>query len=140
MKKTIHKSNKTQFSIAAGAGIGIITAIVISVLLTMLYSILMMNSTVNETPSAILVFIIRAISVALGGFVAGALTKEHCLPVAGLTATGYLIVIIGMGITVFNGSFNNFGNGLLSALVGSAIPCLQKLKRTNKRRKIAKFR
>ena len=140
MKKGLHKSNKTQFSIAAGAGIGIFAAVVISVLLTALYGVLMIKSTVNEAPSAILVFIIRAVSMTSGGFLAGAITKEHCLPVIGLTTAGYLTVLITIGILFFDGSFVNFGNGLLSAVVGGVIPCLIKLKAPKRRQKTLKLR
>ena len=134
------KINKPKVSVIAGVGIGIVAAVVISVLLTALYGALMMNGSVGETPSTVAIFLIRAVSVTVGCFLATILTKEYFLPVIGITAAGYLIVLLGTGIAVFDGSFKNFGSGLVSVLLGGVIPGITKLKAPKKRRKMPKFR
>ena len=134
------KFNKSKFSAIKGAGIGVVGSVVISTLLTALYGVLMMNGSVGETPSATAIFLIRTVSVAAGSFLAAVLTKEYFLPVVGITATGYLVVLLGTGIVAFDGSFQNFGSGLLSVLLGGAIPCITKLKAPKKRLKMPKLR
>ncbi len=134
------KFNKPKVSVITGAGIGVATAVVISILLTALYGVLMINGSVGEAPSTVVIFLIRTVSAAVGGFVAAVLTKGYFLPVVGITIAGYLILLLGTGIIAFDGSFKNFGSGLLSVLLGGAIPCITKLKAPKRRLKMPKFR
>ena len=140
MKKSLRNLNQPQLSVIKGVGIGVLAAVVVSAILTVLYGLLMLKGTVNETPSATAIFLIRTVSVAVGSLIAGALTKQYFLPVIGITAAGYLIILLGTGVAAFDGSFKNFGSGLLSVLLGGAIPCITKLKAPKKRRKMPKFR
>ncbi len=134
------KLNKPKSSVVKSAGVGILVAIAMSAVLTGLYGVLMLNGSVGETPSKAAIFLIRVVSVAVGGFVAGALTNEYFLPIIGIVAGGYLILLLGTGIAAYDGSFKNFGSGLLSVILGGTIPCITKLKAPKKRRKMPKFR
>ena len=134
------KFNKQKFSVVTGAGVGVLIAVVVSILLTGLYGILMLNGQVGESPSMAAVFLIRMVSVAIGGYIAGALTKAHFLPVVGIVTAGYLVLLAGTGIVAFDGSFKNFGSGVLSILLGGAVACITKVKAPKKQRKMPKLR
>lgn len=134
------KFNKQKFSVITGAGAGVLIAVVVSILLTGLYGILMLNGQVEESPSMAAVFLIRMVSVAIGGCIAGTLTKAHFLPVVGIVTAGYLVLLAGTGIVAFDGSFKNFGAGVLSILLGGAAACITKVKAPKRQRKMPKLR
>ena len=108
--------------------IGVGVALACSALMSAGLTSLVMNGHVELKDTAVVVFIIRALSALVGGLLASSLTKEKFLLVIGLTAAGYLLVLLGLGITVFDGSFRNFGGGVLSAIAGGTSACMIRLK------------
>lgn len=107
---------------------GIIAALIISTLLSAGLTSLTVNGKVKEEITGIYIFIIRALSVLIGSLLGTGLEKGKYLPVISAVTLGYLLVLLGFGITVYNGSFQNFGGGIVSILSGSVIACLIKLK------------
>ena len=118
---------------------GILTALTVSILLTALQSGLIGSNKIGESTTNTIIFMIRVLSVTIGCFLAAALTKNRILPTIGITAAGYLVVLFGIGIAAFNGSFENLGSGLLSTLLGGAIPGIIKSKAPKRSRKIHKL-
>lgn len=129
-----HISGKFRSSMLAGCVIGILVAAAVSALITGLQSGFIGSNKIGEGTTAAVIFMTRVLSVAAGCFLATSLTRNRILPVIGITTAGYLVLLLGIGITAFNGSFKNFGSGLLSVLLGGAIPCIIKLKTPKKSR------
>ncbi len=100
---------------------GCVSAILVSLLLTIGLTSLILNGSLSESRTGLIAFLIRVLSVFLGCLIAGGICKERVLPVIGLIAGGYLITILVIGIIAFDGSFHNFLSGILSVLLGSVL-------------------
>ena len=127
MKLQTHISRKGNNAMITGALIGVGIAIAISLLLSMGLASLVLKGTASMDEPGIYVFLIRALSVFMGSFLATVIVKEKHLQVIGIVAAGYLLVLLAGGIIFYDGSFHNFGTGMLSSLVGGAISCLIKV-------------
>ena len=132
-------STKFRSSIATGCITGVVTALAVSALLTALQSGLIGSNKIGEGITSAVIFMIRVLSVTAGCYLAATVTKSHTLPVVGITAVTYLLLLTGIGIAAFDGSLKNFGSGMLSALVGGVIPCIIKLKTPKKSRKVRRL-
>lgn len=112
----------------SAAVIGGVIAIIISIGISMLAANLLLNGRIGETAVGILTFVARLLSVVLGCLIGTNLHKEKCIQTVAVICAVYLIVLIAMGIILFDGSFHQFGAGLLSVIAGGAIACLIKLR------------
>ena len=128
MKRMAYKPKKISRSMATGVSVGIGIALLISVLLTSGLTSLVINGNTSENGSEVFVFAIRTLSIFLGGIIATGIYQEKNLPVIGFTAMGYLVVLLGLGIVLYDGSFQHFGSGILSVLVGGLLSCAIKMK------------
>ena len=139
MKKNKLNTSKTGQSLASAVAIGVIVASVLSVLLSALLSNVVLNGRLQETSVSAIVFVIRSISMLLGALIGGAILKKSFLPLVGFTAAGYLLVLLGIGIVFYDGSFKNFLSGIASVLIGgiAALFIIQRPK--NKRNKSVKY-
>ena len=122
MKLKLSKGAKTTW--VRAAVIGICFALVVSVALTALLGKFALNGTIGESGVGLAVFVIRLLSVAVGGFVGTGLTDGKLLPVVGVITAGYLLFLLAAGIILFDGSFNRFASGLVSAVLGGAVVAL----------------
>lgn len=115
--------------------IGTIIATAISVGLTALLANLVLKGSVEESGTGWYVFGIRLLSVAVGSLVGTGLADEKILPVIGVVSGGYLVALLALGIVFFDGSFRQFGLGLLSVLIGGGLACAVRLmpRKSNKR-------
>lgn len=118
MKVKINKGIKTNWIKAAV--IGSVCALVITAVLTALLSVFTLNGSIGESGMGYAIFAIRLISVAVGGLIGTGISEEKMLPIVGVVTAGYLAALVAIGIALFNGSFNQFGSGLLSAVLGGA--------------------
>lgn len=134
MKQNVHFLKKGGRSIGISVLIGVAMALAVSGLLSVGLTSLLMNGHVELNGTVIIVFLIRALSVLAGGLLASALSEGKHLAVIGLVAVGYLLILLGLGIVLYDGSFRNFGGGVLSAAAGGASACLIKLKPPAKRK------
>lgn len=122
-------------SIAAGAAI----AVVITVLMSIGLTSLVINGQIAESDTAFIVFIIRAVSVMIGGMIASALSKEKILITIGITAIGYLLIVVALGIIFYDGLFQNFVSGMISVAVGAVCACVLRLKTPRKKKHSVKY-
>lgn len=126
MKK--HLTKKANASLSTGIVLGTGAAILISILLTAVLTSIVLNGRIGESGVNNYVFVIRAVSVLVGCMISTILINNKHLLVIGLTALGYLIIIIGWAIVLYNGSFHSFASGLVSVLLGAVGASIIKLK------------
>lgn len=139
MKRITHSAKADSHSTVPCIGIGIGAATVMTALLSMGLTSLVINGKIGENSTGIFIFVIRTVSVLLGGMIGTGFSKGNYLPVIGLTTLGYMIIMLGLGITLFNGSFQNFGMGAISVIIGGALACALKLKPPAKHRRTPRY-
>jgi len=139
MNHKAFKSTSKNFSPALGISIGIGVAMILTILLSAGLTSLVLNGKFSEESARICVFIIRAVSVLLGCLVSSALIKEKVLLTVGGSALGYLAILLGFGIIMFDMSFQNFGMGLLSVVTGSLISYLIRIKPLGSKKKLKRY-
>ena len=123
-----------------GAFTGIIIAFVISLILITVITSLVANNKFPEASSGWSMFMVRVAAVLVGALVGTALSKEKCVITAGIIVAGYLALLLGLGIVIYDGSFKNFGTGFISATIGGVVGCLIRLKSQNKPRRTRKMK
>lgn len=132
MKSKQNLIKELKVSMAGGCIAGVLISLTVSIILTALQSVLIGEGKIGEGTTGAVVFLIRVIAMATGGFVAVVMAKNKTLPVIAITAGGYLLTLLTIGIIFYGESFHNFGIGLLSTLIGGAIPYLIKLRMPKK--------
>lgn len=139
MKKSIHIASSAKITEVPAIVIGIVAATIISVLLTVGLTSLIMNGTIGEVTTGPYIFIIRTVASAIGCLVGTTLMKGKYLFIAGAIALGYLAVLVGMGIILYDGSFNNILSGAVSVLLGGVIACVAVLKPLKKSKHTVRY-
>jgi len=140
MKRNKLKVSKVGRSHTAAIITGVVIALVLSFLLTALMGNLILNGHFGENIAQASIFVIRAVSVLVGALIGGLLLKQHYLKLVGFITAGYFVVLIGIGIVFYDGSFKSFLLGVVSVLVGgvAALLILQTPKSNmHKRKKIS---
>ena len=139
MKQLLRAKTSSGQSTTSAIVIGLAVTLVVSILLSAGLTSLIINENLSENAIRISVIVIRTISVLLGGLVGSSLSKGKYLPVIGIIMLIYAIVLIGFGIIFYDGSFQNFGFGMLSMIIGGALACIIKLKPLRKPRRTVKY-
>lgn len=139
MKKSTHIASSAKITEVPAIAIGIAVATIISILLTAGLTSLIMNGTVDEATTGPYIFIIRTVASAIGCLIGTMLMKGKYLLVAGVIALGYLAILIGIGIILYDGSFNNILSGAVSALLGGVIACVVVLKPLKKSKHTVRY-
>ncbi|MBR5022191.1 MAG: hypothetical protein IKY18_03190 [Oscillospiraceae bacterium] len=121
MKRNKLRISKDGRSKSTAIIIGITVALLLSVLLTVAVSNLVLKGNLSEKLASGVIFVLRAISVLAGTLIGGSILKRDYLILIGIIASVYLIMLIGIGIVFFNGSFKNFLLGVISVLVGGVV-------------------
>jgi len=136
MKRNRHITAKAGQSLTTVIVVGILVASLLSILLTALVTNLVLNGSFGENSVAPIIFVIRTISLFIGALIGGALSKHKILLQVSLTALGYMIVLLGIGIVFYDGSFKHFLSGAVSVLAGgvAALLILQRPKNKSRRR------
>lgn len=140
MKKRIGKSFSAKPAEVPAVIIGIIVASIVSFLLLIGLTSIVVNGTVNETVTGPYIFVIRTIAATIGCVAGSVLVKEKYLFITGATALGYMVVLLGLGIVLFDGSFKNILSGAASVLLGGALACFAVLKPLKKSKYTVKYR
>ncbi len=135
MKRNKHKTSNAGQSLVTAITAGVVGAICLSVLLTLFLTNFVLNGTMREENANVIILLIRAISVFAGALIGGALLKQRYLLQVSLTALGYWVALIGIGIVFYDGSFKHFLSGTASVLTGgaAALMLLQRPKRKSRR-------
>lgn len=110
-----------------GITIGTVVAAAISFVLSMVLTSLITKGGISESSPGVYIFIIRSLSVLAGCLLATWIVKEKNLQIIGIVSCLYLLILLGVGIIMYDGSFHNFGLGLLSVILGGGIACIIKL-------------
>lgn len=139
MKRNKLQSSKAGRSLTGVIMAGVIIATLLSLLLSALMSSFVLSGRLQEGSVRAVSFIIRLISVFAGALIGGVLSKEKYLLQVGLTALGYMLVLIGTGIVIYNGSFRHFLSGAGSVLIGAVSAFLILQKQNTKGHKITKI-
>lgn len=103
---------------------GVVIALVLSFLLTALIGDLILKGHLGENIASASIFVIRAVSVLVGALIGGLLLKQNYLKLVGFITAGYFIVLIGIGIVFYDGSFKSFLLGIASVLAGGVAALL----------------
>lgn len=112
---------KKDQTIGSAIVIGWVTAILITFLLSLGLTSLVLKGSLKAESSGFVVFLIRSLSTLLGCLLAGRIYADKMIPVISGVLIIYLITLIGIGITVFDGSFQSFITGLLSVVIGGML-------------------
>ena len=131
----ITTNRTTTTAILAGIGV----AFAISAILVASLSALIAKNILREN-SASLVFVVRVLAVLTGVLIGTGITKEKHLMTAGIITAGYLAVLLGLGIVLYDVSFKRLGAGVISSIIGCAISCIIRLKSQNKAKITRKIR
>ena len=119
-------------------GIGTLVSLIISVLLSVVLTSLIGKGSLNEN-QLLDVFLIRMIAVLIGGILGAEISNQKPLPVIGVISAAYLLVLLAIGILLFNGSIRNFGISVLSVFAGMIGALVIKLKPQRIRKKATRI-
>ncbi len=134
MRFSVGKNNGVIFCV----GTGMLVSLLLSAVLTIGMTSLIQNGKLSENGS-IIVFFVRAIAVLIGGLFGAGLSKDKYLIVIFCIALSYMIVLLVLGIIMFDVSFNNLGAGVLSIAIGATVALLIKLKPQTTRKKALRY-
>lgn len=127
MKKTGLKSSGAK-STAVCVVIGVLVAFVISLLFSAGLTSLVSRESLKEYAVGGALFAVRAVSTLIGVLVGTGLCKEKQLPTSAMVTAGYLLLLIGWGIALYDGAFQRIWMGVLSVLLGGAAGLLFRIK------------
>lgn len=127
-------------SAMVGALIGIVISLAISLIFVVAMTSMVINNKFVERSLGWSIFVVRMISALVGTLVGTGLAKEKCAITIAIITVGYLVVLIGLGIVIFDESFKNFGAGLVSTIFGGIVGFLIRLKLQNKPRRSRKIK
>lgn len=139
MKRKKLQASKAGHSLASVVITGVIVALLLSVLLSGVLTNLVLNGRLKEKGVSTSILLVRTISVLIGGLVGGVLLKQKYLLQVALTALGYILALLGIGIGLYEGSFRHFLSGCLSAVAGGTMALVILQRPKNKKRSTVKF-
>ena len=119
--RTSGKKNSGSFSKSAALGVAVSS--VISLMLSAVLALLVSKERVDATKVDNSMPFISAISVLIGGVIAGKKWDEKLALLIGAVGLIYLFLLSGAGVLIFDGGFHNLGLRLLAVVVGSGISC-----------------
>ena len=135
MKFKFRTEVSTNNSVVLGISLGIVAALIISLLLTTGMTSLVLGGKMNERLLQVFIFAIRSIALFVGVILGTALTREKYIAATGAITVGYMLLLMGLGIAVYDGTFCGFGSSVISIAVGAAVGYLFRLKLQNKPRR-----
>jgi len=135
------KSNKisAKRTVPMAAAVGIVTGVGISIILTAALTSLVLNGRIGNNGEVVALFVIRGLSMLIGGLLGGMIAKEKYLQIVGIITLGYLVTLVGIGIVFFDGSFRNLLDGVISVLLGSVTSFLILQRPKRRRHSAVKF-
>ena len=132
MVRKTHFPITANHTIKSGAFIGIISSLAVSLIFITIVASLVTKGSIPEDFSSWTTHIVQAIAGLTGVLIGTGLTKEKYFATSGIIVGGYLFLLIGLGIALYDGSFQNFGVGIISVLIGGTVGCLIRLKSQKK--------
>ena len=133
MIKKSSKQSRTK-SLPVGIAYGVVAAVVLSLLGTILGAYLMDREMVGASASSVLSMSIRIVSVLASTVITIKLTDHQLLLTAAVTAIVYFFVLIGIAILFFDSPFEAIWQGGIGILAGGAL-ALVICSRKNKEKK-----
>ncbi len=112
---------------------GVLSALVISFLLSIGLTSLLLNNSAGEWPEGIIMFAMRFIAVLIGGLVCTGIYKEKTIVSISIMTAAYFLILLIIGTIVYDSVFYKIGIGILSVLLGGATACLIRAKIAGKR-------
>lgn len=140
MKKQKRITSSKRITEAPAVIAGVVVSLMIGIILTLGLTSLVMNGTINDAGAGNWTFVIRTVASAIGCLAGVMLIKKNYLLIAGAVALGYLVMLIAIGIVVYDGSFDNIISGTTSVLLGGVISCLLVLKPLKKSNHVVRYR
>ena len=137
MRKVNHSAN-VYWSI----GIGVIIAMVLSVLSAAMVAVFIDNETIGIEAIPYVTFVVWVISAFLCAYISGRKGEGKWILHSAVAAVIYYSVLLSAGIVIFDGVNGNALNGLLGSLLGfiGASFLVAKGKKSSAGRKMKKFK
>jgi len=127
------KTSVKQSSVFLQICISVITSIVVSVVLTCIITNLLNKGKLEEKMLSVLTNGIRMFSVMVGCLVGVALSHRKQIMIAGVVSAAYILLLIMIGIILFEASFRKMGTGIISCVAGASAAIIIKSLQTKKR-------
>lgn len=127
-------------SVLFGGVAGILTALIIGLLLLTGLSSVLIKGTIKESAVGILLHIIRAIATLVGVLIGTGLVKEKIVVTSGAITLGYLLILLCLGVVIYDTSFRSFVQSAMSVAFGGTAACMFRLKLHNKPIRMKKMR
>ena len=118
MRKQRTKTSTKANSLTIRLCISIIASVAISMVLTCLITGAIENKALGDSVVKSAIFGIRMVSVFTGCLI-GLKSSKNRLVVAGIVVGTYILVLLFLGVFFYNGTFQNFGAGIISCLIGA---------------------
>lgn len=133
MKRFQNRSMKPVSSIA----VGLMLAIVLSVLFGLIVTAMLNNGTLTEGTSAYVIFALHLLVSFLGALTAGKITKQKYAIVCTCVAAAYCAVLLAATIFLFDSQFAGIGKGIAPCFIGAIAACAAcMIKKKRKMKKI----
>ncbi len=134
------KQRKGDISTVTGVVVGVVTSVLITFVLAALSALLVVNEHIPFSSAKYVVILIWVVSTLFGSIVAGTVVTQKKL-IARLIACGaYLLLLISMAITLFDGLGQTVLIGAISILIASGGAILIALKPKKGARSLRKIR
>ena len=133
MKRT-HLSIVKNMNIAICITAGLLAALFVSIILTIGLTSMIEKGKISGD-GIFGSFLVRSIATVVGGLLSAGLSDKKLLLTIITTSAAYLLILLGIGIILFDGSFCNLWMGVFSVALGAVIALLIKLKPQTNRKK-----
>lgn len=136
--KQLHLSGEKSKNVLTSIGVGLLVALVITIFLTTVLTSLVQNKKIDEK-EIISVFLIRFIATLIGGMSGTVSSDKKLLPIIGGISAIYLLILVGVGIVLFDGVISKLWLGALSVAFGGAIVLLIRVKSQTTSKKAMRY-
>ena len=131
-----HKMSVKGVSLPVGIVIGVLSGVAATILGALLLAYLVLRESVDIGGIGVGAMLVAALASAFGTWLAATLVKEKKLLVCGLTALGFLLVLLSITAVFFDGMFVGIGKITMMILLGAALPLLFTLRKKSNKNKI----
>lgn len=134
MKKKSIKANGL-IGPAMTVGIGVLTALAISVIGTIICALLMDKESIGVESAALMTIMIWVVSTVCGTMITGKTSENNKISLIAITAAVYLLLLMGLKCILFHEPFSGIGKGIVMILIGT-VPSLFLFGKPKGRKKI----
>ena len=131
------KGRGGSVSYMKGIGIGVVAAILITMILSTLVTFLIINENIDAYSMGYYAFGIVLIASFIGCVISGKLIMERVAILSGAVALVYLLMIVAIGVLFFDGSVAGVWTRLVAVAISGVVSCAFCIrgKRNGKKRK-----